>query len=174
MIVGASSKDPWEQCGCQVNSKCASKCFSSRFASGMYSDSAILSDAHSEEESNYWEKWIADRMQRVTDLCSNSIDAFIAPSQTLRNRFISDFNIETSKIHFLPYGFDRQRLSGRSRSIITTDQPFVFAYIGRHTAAKGLHLLVEAASIILRQNPSLCAKFKIIIFGRPDISTRSE
>ena len=40
-------------------------------------------------------------------------------------------------------------------------------------AAKGLHLFGEAASIILRQNPSLCAKFKIIIFGRPDISTRS-
>ena len=80
------------------------------------------------------------------------------------------------------------RLSGRFRSIITTDQPFVFAYIGGGSIdntsfggrlywwrpLRGFIFLVEAASIILRQNPSLCAKFKIIIFGRPDISTRSE
>ena len=80
------------------------------------------------------------------------------------------------------------RLSGRFRSIITTDQPFVFAYIGGGSIdntsfggrllywwrpLRGFIFLVEAASIILRQNPSLCAKFKIIIFGRPDISTRS-
>ena len=170
LTVGVTSGEPWEQCNRQVNEKCASKCYASRFASGIYPDTDLGGE---EEELKYWTKWIADRMQRVKNLSSDSIDAFIAPSKTLRNRFISDFNIDSSKIHLLPYGFDRQRLSGRSRLDSSIDQPFVFAYIGRHLASKGLHLLVEAASILLQQNPSLATKFKVLIFGRPDISTRS-
>ncbi len=46
-----------------------------------------------------------------------------------------------AKIVHVPYGFDRSKLSGRSRA---PGEPFTFGFIGTHTPSKGIPHLIEA------------------------------
>jgi glycosyltransferase involved in cell wall biosynthesis len=69
------------------------------------------------------------------------VDIFIAPSKYLRNRFVDEFRLPSDKVVYLDYGFDHERLKGRSR---LKEEAFVFGYIGTHTIPKGIPLLIEA------------------------------
>jgi glycosyltransferase involved in cell wall biosynthesis len=126
----------------------------------------------------YWTDWIAQRMAATHEACLH-INAFVAPSRTLYDKFQT--HLSDTKIHLIPYGFDRTRLSGRHRidpavpegeeggeSQATEATPFVFAYIGRHLPAKGINLLVEAALLLIREHPSYADRFVVKIFGRQE------
>jgi glycosyltransferase involved in cell wall biosynthesis len=58
---------------------------------------------------------------------------------------------------YLDYGFYRQRLAGRRR---TLGEPFTFGYIGTHIPAKGIQVLLEAYG-------KLRGNCKLRIWGRP-------
>jgi len=154
------SQPPWRECAKQHDGKCAADCLASRYATGA--------DVSAVDELRYWTQWTADRMLASRVACDH-ITSFIAPSKHIANRFIDQFALPSSKLHFLPYGFDRQRLSGRTRALpsMGPDKPYVFGYIGRHVPAKGIDLLVDAA-VALRKNAASAGRFKVIIFGRPD------
>ena len=126
---GLSSEDPWKLCNGQEDFKCAEMCFN-RFVEGI--DVA--------NELSYWESWVNKRMNASRLACEN-IDLFISPSQNLMKRHVRDFGIEPRKIKYLDYGFDYQRLEGRSRN---KESQFVFGYIGRHHPSKGIHDLIDA------------------------------
>lgn len=90
--IGKNSNELWPVCDGQVNKKCAIHCYS----------------AISQTEINYWENWVSDRMQHIREILFTA-DYFIAPSQYLRQRFITDFHIPEEKIIYLDYGFDLNR-----------------------------------------------------------------
>lgn len=174
--TGAAHNDPWQQCDGQEDSKCAKHCYASRYALGSYESATDV-----DNEQQYWTSWIGTRMAAVKEACNN-IDVFIAPSHYLFDKFIGQFTLPPSKVLLEPYGFDRDRLVGRSRSletsrntILTDDKPFVFAYIGRHQPAKGINLLVEASLELLMGYPEATKlPFVLKIFGRQDSnSTRA-
>lgn len=177
LIVGPTSNEPWKQCTEQVDSKCASSCFASRFATGIYTTSSSSSSQSifADNEVKYWTGWIGERMRMVRSVCDHSIDAFIAPSDHLKTRFINEFGLDAKKVLMLRYGFDLDRLSNRQRKIetknLSASRPYVFGYIGRHQPSKGMNLLIEAANIIRNNNPEMSSVFKVIIFGRSDVST---
>lgn len=106
-----------------------------------------------------------------------SVDIFVAPSRYLQRKFISQFSLPQTKVHFMPYGFDLTRLVERRRVQHSSGQershPYVFAYIGRHQPAKGLHLLVSAALKLIADNPLLSDKFLVRIYGRADINIKN-
>src|SRR5262249_49803173 len=58
---------------------------------------------------------------------------------------------------FLPYGFDRARLAGRRR---VPGEPFTFGYIGTHTPAKGIDVLLRAFA-------DVGGDARLRIWGRP-------
>jgi len=60
-------------------------------------------------------------------------------------RFINDFDVPTSKIIYLDYGFPLHYLTPVSQN---TNEIFTFGYIGTHIPAKGLDLLITAFSKI--------------------------
>ena len=64
-----------------------------------------------------------------------------APAVATRARFRDEFGLPEAKLAYLVYGFDLQRLAGRSR---TEGEAFTFGYIGTHIPAKGVHHLIEA------------------------------
>lgn len=70
---------------------------------------------------------------RVSDPTPNDVAKF--------HSLAWDFGLPERKLHFLDYGFARERLQGRSR---TPGEPFTFGYIGTHIPAKGIHHLVQA------------------------------
>lgn len=174
--TGAARNDPWKLCDGQENGKCAEQCYVGRYASGIYDNSSSQSE---DDELQYWTSWIASRMKATRKACEH-IDAFIAPSQYLRNKFVNDFSLPAEKVIVEPYGFFRDRLANReeapARSVLERD-PYVFAYAGRHQPAKGINLLVEAALKLLQDTNSSdsCSlehiPFRVKIFGRQDANT---
>lgn len=46
---------------------------------------------------------------------ANLADTFVAPSEYLQNRFVSEFGISPKKIVYMDYGFDLSRFSGIRR-----------------------------------------------------------
>lgn len=137
----------WTVCDGQENEKCARRCYS-RYYSG----------APSEETRDVaaWTDWVARRMAHVREVCE-LIDLFVAPSQVMVDRFHREFGLPLTKLRFLDYGFDRQLLAGRRR---TTPEPFTFGYIGTHTPAKGIQVLLEAFGRVQ-------GLVRLRIYGRP-------
>ncbi|KIM02448.1 MAG: hypothetical protein KU29_14265 [Sulfurovum sp. FS06-10] len=127
-----NSSPPFSLCDKQNDNKCATKCFSG----------FVASDVEPNDEVTYWTKFINQRMEMFREVCKK-VDCFVAPSQYLRQRFVSDFNIPSNKIMYLDYGFNRQNLKNRYR---IPNEPFTFGYIGTHIPAKGIQDLIQAFS----------------------------
>jgi glycosyltransferase involved in cell wall biosynthesis/MoaA/NifB/PqqE/SkfB family radical SAM enzyme len=127
------SNDLWPACGGQEDRKCAERCYAKLF-----------SGAPEEWETDVrnWTDWVGRRMKHIRSI-AELVDVFISPSQYLLERFARDFALPRSKLHYLPYGFDLNRLAGRRRE---SNEPLTFGYIGTHIPAKGIHLLLEAFS----------------------------
>jgi len=123
--------DVWKLCTGQNDLKCATCCYGGYF-SGAVEDFSF--------DSNYWVNWIHKRMNYMKSLISK-VDYFIAPAQYLLTKFKDDFAIPDKKLIYLDYGFDLERLRNRTR---VPNEPFTFGYIGTHTPAKGIQLLIEA------------------------------
>ncbi|WP_258430162.1 glycosyltransferase [Maridesulfovibrio hydrothermalis] len=143
-------KDPdnlWAACSGQEDQKCAERCYA-RYFSGASDE--YLSDMA------YWTEWVRHRMQHVRDMVA-LVDLFIAPARYLHDRFRDEFGIPDSKMVYIDYGFDHERLKGRSRC---DGEPFTFGYIGTHIPAKGIHDLIRAFGL-LKGNATLR------IWGRP-------
>jgi glycosyltransferase involved in cell wall biosynthesis len=119
-------------CDGQEDHKCATSCYA-----------ALMSGADDEREREvvYWSSWIARRMSETRRLSAH-VDLFIAPSQYLRNRFISDFGLPAEKVIHLDYGFPLHYLTP-SQERLPSDR-YRFGYIGTHIPAKGVNLLIEA------------------------------
>ncbi len=137
----------WAACDGQDDEKCARRCYT-RYFSG----------APGEEESDvdYWTDWVGRRMAHVRAM-SDHVDAFLAPSRYLLDRFQRDFGLPEAKLRYLDYGFDRQRLVGRER---VAGEPFTFGYIGTHIPAKGIDRLLRAFG-------QLKGDARLRIYGRP-------
>lgn len=131
-------------CDKQENSLCAKSCYS------MYN-----SGIDTEEDNRFWENWISIRMKTTKALVSD-INLFHAPSKYLMNRFIRDFRIPPEKIFYLDYGFPVHYLRPAKHE---KNDSFKFAYIGTHTPAKGINLLIEAFN-------QLSGNVELKIFGR--------
>lgn len=186
--TGAARNDPWKLCDGQENTKCATNCYVGRYSSGRYNASITKSE---EKEQDYWKEWIASRMEATRKACE-SIDVFVAPSEYLRRKFVTEFSLPPEKIIVEPYGFFRERLANRERhkeaptkhenastqpAPLQNMEPFVFAYAGRHQPGKGINLLVDAAlKLLLKTNPlddgsNNEIPFRVKIFGRQDANT---
>lgn len=133
--------NPWAVCDSQVDRKCAERCYA-RYFSGAPADR--------QNDLSYWTDWVTRRMQHVREMVELT-DIFIAPSRYLYNRFRDEFKIPERKLVYLDYGFDIERMSGRSRA---SGEPFTFGYIGTHIPAKGIRDLILAFGR-LKGNPVL-------------------
>jgi glycosyltransferase involved in cell wall biosynthesis/MoaA/NifB/PqqE/SkfB family radical SAM enzyme len=130
-FIQRNSETPWQICDGQEDRKCAEQCFKG-FFSGSLKDS--------EKDLAYWTRWVGDRMRHIRDMAS-LVDRFIAPSNYLLKRYQDEFGLEKSKLIYMDYGFDKERLKGRTR---TEGEPFVFGYIGTHIPGKGIQDLIQA------------------------------
>ncbi|HJL22377.1 MAG: radical SAM protein [Sandaracinus sp.] len=127
-------KDPdevWAACDGQDDRKCAERCYA-RYFSGAADER--------EADVAYWTDWVARRMAHVREMAS-LVDLFIAPARYLHDRYRDAFGLPERKLVYLDYGFDRERMAGRSRA---DSEPFTFGYIGTHIPAKGIHDLIRA------------------------------
>ena len=137
----------WAACDGQNDEKCARRCYS-RYFSG--------SPAEEAEDVAHWSGWVARRMAHVRRMTEH-VDLFIAPARSLLDRFRREFGLPASKLRYLDYGFDRARLTGRSRA---PGEPFTFGYIGTHIPAKGVHHLLTAFGAV-------GGDARLRIWGRP-------
>jgi glycosyltransferase involved in cell wall biosynthesis/MoaA/NifB/PqqE/SkfB family radical SAM enzyme len=131
----------WATCDDQEDRKCAEHCYA-RYFSGA--------EAEKEEDITFWTHWIKRRMVHIREM-TELIDTFIAPSRYLYHRYHNDFHLPEHKLRYLDYGFDLERLNGRTR---ISGEPFTFGYIGTHIPAKGIHDLIRAFGQ-LRGSPQL-------------------
>jgi glycosyltransferase involved in cell wall biosynthesis len=131
--INSKGENLYPICESQENEKCAKKCYWRYFSS-----------QEDQEDIRYWTDWVKKRMDHVREIVSY-VDLYIAPSHYLRNRFIDEFHIPRSKIHYLDYGFQRDQLAGRKR---IPEKAFTFGYIGTHKQAKGIFHLIQAFSQI--------------------------
>ncbi len=139
--------ETWLACDGQEDRKCAERCYA-RYFGGSIEDT--------EADVGYWTGWVERRMKHMREMAS-LVDIFLAPARYLRDRFHRDFGIPESKLLYLDYGFDRERLKGRSR---VQREPFTFGYIGTHIPAKGIQHLIEAFG-------KLNGDARLKIWGRP-------
>ncbi len=123
--------DAWALCGGQEDRKCAVRCYA-RYFSGAPDEY--------ERDAEHWTDWTRRRMAHAR-AARDAVDAFIAPSVYLLERFRDEFGIPADKIRYLDYGFYRERMGGRRRR---AGEPFTFGYIGTHIPAKGIDLLITA------------------------------
>ncbi|HSX14121.1 MAG TPA: glycosyltransferase [Chlamydiales bacterium] len=127
--IHSKTEDLYPSCDSQQDEKCAKQCYWRYFSS-----------PEDQEDIKYWTNWVGKRMEHVREITS-LVDLFIAPSRYLMNRFVKDFDVDISKIVYLDYGFQRERLMGRNRK---KEKDFVFGYIGTHKQAKGIFHLLQA------------------------------
>lgn len=127
----ADPNDLWAACDGQEDRKCAERCYA-RYFSGAPDER--------EADISYWTDWVARRMAHLREI-AELVDLFIAPSRYLHDRYRDEFGLPARKLVYLDYGFDRQRMAGRSR---LDGEPFTFGYIGTHIPAKGIHHLIQA------------------------------
>lgn len=137
----------WAACSGQEDEKCARRCYS-RYFSG--------SPAEEAGDVATWKDWVHRRMAHVREMTEH-VDVFLAPARYLLDRFATDFGLRAAKLRYLDYGFDRERLVGRSR---TPGEPFTFGYIGTHIPAKGIHQLLTAFGQVQ-------GDVRLRIYGRP-------
>jgi glycosyltransferase involved in cell wall biosynthesis len=145
---GVEKSEPWALCDGQNDLKCATKCYASRYESGL--------PGREGEDIDYWRTWVGLRMTETRQV-ANFVSLFIAPSRMLQGRFQDEFAIPAEKLVYLDYGFDLSRFSPRRRKV---EDDFVFGYIGTHKPGKGVHLLVDAAA-------SLSGRYRVRIWGQP-------
>ncbi|MFI5343877.1 MAG: glycosyltransferase [Chlamydiales bacterium] len=125
--INTKGEELYPVCHSQEDEKCSRTCYWRHFSS-----------QEDEEDAAYWTHWVSKRMAHIRQM-SSYIDMFIAPSMYLLERFVKDFPIDRTKVTYLDYGFDLDRLKNRKR---LPEKEFVFGYIGTHKQAKGiLHLL---------------------------------
>jgi len=148
-------------CARQEDAVCASSCYAGRFATGA------PNGGEGGSELSYWTRWVGARMAAFRGACDD-IDVFTSPSRQLRARFAADMNVSAARVRYLPYGFDRARLTGRARASPAPGGPLVLAYIGRHVPAKGIDLLVAAAHTVARRDPATAGRLRVLVFGRED------
>jgi glycosyltransferase involved in cell wall biosynthesis/MoaA/NifB/PqqE/SkfB family radical SAM enzyme len=122
----------FQLCSGQQDQKCATDCYKVYF-SGREENEA--------QDIEQWSAWIHQRMMETTAII-NKVDAFIAPSNYLRNRFINEFAVPENKIIYLDYGFPTEYLTQTEKSKDNTN--FTFGYIGTLIPAKGVNQLIEA------------------------------
>ena len=123
--------DLWAACDGQDDGKCAERCYA-RYFSGAPDER--------EADVGYWTEWVGRRMRHMREMVE-LVDVFVAPARYLHDRYRDDFGLPEQKLVYLDYGFDRERLRGRTRS---PGEPFTFGYIGTHIPAKGIHDLILA------------------------------
>jgi glycosyltransferase involved in cell wall biosynthesis/MoaA/NifB/PqqE/SkfB family radical SAM enzyme len=152
-FIQRNSEIPWQICDGQDDAKCAQQCYQGFFSG---------SPEESKSDLAYWKEWVGNRMDHIRKIGS-LVDYFIAPSQYLLNRYRDEFGLEESKLIYMDYGFERDRLQNRSRK---EGEPFVFGYIGTHIPAKGIQDLIQAFSQ-LKQDCLLR------IWGRPREDTQA-
>jgi glycosyltransferase involved in cell wall biosynthesis/MoaA/NifB/PqqE/SkfB family radical SAM enzyme len=138
----------YELCSGQDHRKCATDCYSVYFSGKA---------EHMESDIRAWENWIQVRMEETRSI-ARKIDLFVAPSQYLRGRFITDFGLTEDKIQYLDYGFPNEYLTPTAIAA-PGDRVFTFGYIGTHIPSKGINLLIEAFCTI--KQPA-----RLLIFGR--------
>lgn len=129
---GIGSENNFQLCAGQQDRKCATDCYKVYF-SGR--------EKNEEQDIDSWSTWIHQRMAETKAVIAK-VDLFIAPSNYLRNRFITEFGVPESKIIFLDYGFPLEYLTQTEKSKDKTN--FTFGYIGTLIPAKGLNHLIEA------------------------------
>lgn len=122
----------FQLCEAQQDPKCANDCYKVYFSGREIDES---------QDTEYWSSWIHKRMLETKSII-DKIDFFIAPSNYLRNRFITDFAVPKNKIIYLDYGFPTDYLMQTEKSKEKTD--FTFGYIGTHITSKGVNQLIEA------------------------------
>lgn len=144
-FIQRNSKELLQLCDGQEDKKCATECYK-----GYYTGDEGLLNA----EITYWQQWVSTRMKQTKKIVEY-VDHFVAPSKFLMNKFVKEFNIPHTKISYLDYGFDLNRLKDKNR---IPEEDFIFGYIGTHTPEKGIDLLLKAFS-------SLSAKAKLRIWG---------
>lgn len=133
--TGGDRNDLWALCDGQEDHKCAERCYA-RYFSGAQDEY--------ETDVNYWTDWVARRMAHIREM-AGLIDRFIAPARYLHDRYRDEFGLPEDKLTYLDYGFDLDRLQGRSRlSPAQSGNPFTFGYIGRHAPVKGIQHLITA------------------------------
>ncbi len=119
-------------CTGQEDKKCALNCYRMYF-SGL--------EDFATQDLAYWTNWVGRRMEETRQLAA-LVDCFIAPSQYLRQRFLTDFGLNEEKVLYLDYGFPTHYLQATRKS--PEKELFTFGYIGTHIPAKGVNLLIEA------------------------------
>lgn len=129
---GIGNENNFQLCAGQQDRKCATDCYKVYF-SGR--------ERNEEKDIDSWSIWIHQRMAE-TRAVIDEVDLFIAPSNYLRNRFITEFGVPESKIIFLDYGFPLEYLTQTEKSKDKTN--FTFGYIGTLIPAKGINHLIEA------------------------------
>lgn len=144
------SEKTFQLCTGQENKKCATNCYNA-YNSGI--------DNSQEQEQNYWEEWINQRMKETKEV-AELVDLFIAPSKYLLNRFIDDFKMPKDKIIYLDYGFPIHYLT--PKEVKSNSTIFTFGYIGTHIPSKGINLLIEAFGSLKNDN------IKLKIWGAKD------
>lgn len=144
-FIQRNSDELLKLCDGQEDKKCATECYKGYFTG----DELFLNS-----EMTYWQQWVFTRMKQTKKIV-DYIDHFVAPSKFLMNKFVKEFNIPHTKISYLDYGFDLNRLKDRNR---IPEEDFVFGYIGTHTPEKGIDLLLKALF-------SLSVKAKLKIWG---------
>lgn len=143
------NKDNFQLCSGQKDHKCATECYKVYF-SGR--------EELEQKEIENWGSWIHNRMIETKEIVSK-VDLFIAPSNYLRTRFISDFGVPPRKIVYLDYGFPTDYLEQKEKSKEKSN--FTFGYIGTHIPSKGINQLIEAFTQL--EEPAT-----LRIYGRPD------
>jgi glycosyltransferase involved in cell wall biosynthesis len=103
----------WPACDGQENRKCAERCYAKLFGG---------SAEEWQTDVRHWTEWVERRMSHIRSIVE-LVDAFIAPSRYLLERFVREFALPPAKLRYLPYGFDLTRLSGRQR---IAGEPFTF------------------------------------------------
>jgi hypothetical protein len=68
-----------------------------------------------QQDIEHWSAWTHQRMIE-TKAIINKVDAFIAPSNYLRNRFVNEFSVPENKIIYLDYGFPTEYLTQTEKS----------------------------------------------------------
>jgi glycosyltransferase involved in cell wall biosynthesis/MoaA/NifB/PqqE/SkfB family radical SAM enzyme len=126
------NENNFQLCSLQQDNKCATDCYKVYF-SGR--------EENEQQEIEHWSAWTHRRMIE-TKAIINKVDAFIAPSNYLRNRFVNEFSVPENKIIYLDYGFPTEYLTQTEKSKDNTN--FTFGYIGTLIPAKGVNQLIEA------------------------------
>jgi len=122
----------FQLCSGQQDYKCATDCYKVYF-SGRENDE--------QQDTEHWRIWTHQRMIE-TKAIIDKVDLFIAPSNYLMNRFLSEFSVPENKIIYLDYGFPTDYLTQTKKSKEKIN--FTFGYIGTHITSKGVNQLIEA------------------------------